>query len=293
LRRGGASDLSAARHRRSVGDAGLWAGIALVGVFAICAVFAPLVAPHDPTFQHADGLTEIAPYGPFDNWKFPLGTDELGRDQLSRLVYGTRVALFIAIVPNALALALATLVGVSAGYFRGKTEAVLMRITETVLVLPALLLALALLAVVGPGLGSVVIALVFVSWTYPTRVVYGEVLRIREAAFVESARALGAGAPRIVFRHVIPQLRGILITYFTLNAAFMVLLEAGLGFLGFGIQPPTPSWGSMIGASKDLIFWPWLIVEPGIFLSLLVVGFYLLGEGLQRRIGPRIPRVRL
>jgi len=280
-----------ARRTRRV-DPVLLSGCVIVGFFIVCAIFAPWIAPHDPDFQQADGLNGIGPWAPFDS-SYLLGTDELGRDYLSRLVYGARVAIFIAIVPNAIAMVIATLVGVSAGYFRGRVDTILMRITETVMVLPAFLLALALISVAGSGLWVVVIALVLVSWTYAARVVYGEVLRIREATFIEAARALGASSWRIVFRHVIPQLRGLLVTYFTLNAAFMVLTEAGLGFLGFGIQPPTPSWGAMIGASRDLLFWPWLIILPGVCLALLGMGFYLLGEGLQRRFGPRVPTARL
>jgi len=273
-------------------DVALLAGGLIVGFFLACAIFAPWIAPHDPDFQQADGLDGIAPWSPFHS-HYLLGTDELGRDYLSRLIYGARVAMLIAIVPNALVLAVATLVGVTAGYAGGKIESVLMRFTEMAMVLPAFLLALALIAVAGSSLGVVVLALVIVSWTYAARVVYGEVLRIREATYVEAARALGAKGPRIVFRHIIPQLRGLLITYFTLNAAFMVLTEAGLGYLGFGIQPPTPSWGAMIGSSRDLLFWPWLIILPGLCLATLGIGFYLLGEGLQRRIGPRIHGARL
>jgi ABC-type dipeptide/oligopeptide/nickel transport system permease subunit len=150
-----------------------------------------------------------------------------------------------------------------------------------------------LLSVLGPGLGVVVGALVLVSWTYPARVVYGETLRLRETAFVEAARALGAGTPRIIVRHIVPQLGIILLIYFTLNAATMVLLEAGLGFLGFGVQPPTPSWGAMIHQGRDVLFWPWLMLLPGICLALLGTGFYLVGAGLQRATGPRLHRVRL
>ena len=280
------------RPRRRI-DLALVGGCSIVGFFVVCALFAPWIAPHDANFQQADGLDGIGPWAPFDTRSYPLGTDELGRDYLSRLIYGARVAIFIALVPNAIAMIIATFVGVTAGYFRGRTETVLMRVTETAMVMPAFLLALALIAVAGSGLWVVVLALVLVSWTYAARVVYGEVLRIREATFIEAARALGATPWRIILRHVTPQLRGLLVTYFTLNAAFMVLTEAGLGFLGFGIQPPTPSWGAMIGASRDLLFWPWLIILPGVCLALLGIGFYLLGEGLQRRLGPRIQAGRL
>jgi ABC-type dipeptide/oligopeptide/nickel transport system permease subunit len=167
-----------------------------------------------------------------------------------------------------------------------------MRFTEMVMTLPAVLLALALMAVVGRGLGMVVLALMIVAWTYPARVIYGEVLRVKETAFVEAARALGASSTRIIWRHILPQLRSLFVVYFTLSAAFMVIFEAGLGFLGFGVQPPTPSWGAMIGASREYFFWPWLIILPGVCLLLLVLGFYLLGEGIQERMGRRV-RVRL
>ena len=268
-------------------------GGAIVAVFAACALFAPAIAPHDPTYQYVGGLTPIGEPLPPGSPTYWLGTDALGRDLFSRLVYGARVAIFIAVVPNALALALALVIGTVAGVYGGLVETVAMRVTETLMVLPTFLLALALLAVLGPGLVVVVGSLVLVSWTYPARVVYGETLRIRELTFVEAARASGASRPRIILRHVVPQLGSLLLIYFTLNAATMVLLEAGLGFLGFGVQPPTPSWGAMIDDGRDVLFWPWLMLEPGICLALLGTGFYLIGLGVQRATGPRLGRVRL
>jgi peptide/nickel transport system permease protein len=265
----------------------------IVAVFLVGALFAPLLAPHDPNYQYFDGLSLIGEPLPPGSPPYLLGTDTLGRDMLSRLMYGARVAVFVAVVPNALALFLALVVGTIAGAYGGWLETGLMRFTETMMVLPTFLLALALLTVLGPGLGVVVGSLVLVSWTYPARVVYGETLRLRETAFVEAARALGAATPRIIVRHIVPQLGIILLIYFTLNAATMVLLEAGLGFLGFGVQPPTPSWGAMIHQGRDVLFWPWLMLEPGICLALLGTGFYLVGTGLQRATGPRLYRVQL
>lgn len=269
------------------------AGATIVGLFLLCAILAPVLAPRDPTYQYFDGLTLLGEPLPPGNGSFWLGTDTLGRDLLSRLMFGTRVAIFIAVVPNALALLLATAVGTVAGVFGGPWETILMRVTETMMVLPTFLLALALLAVLGPGLGVVVGVLVLVSWTYPARVVYGETLQLRETAFVEAARALGAGRGRIILRHVVPQLGPLLLIYFTLNAATMVLIEAGLGFLGFGVQPPTPSWGAMIDDGRDVLFWPWLMLGPGLCLALLGTGFYLVGLGAQRATGPRLGPVRL
>jgi peptide/nickel transport system permease protein len=286
----------AARTRRwaprALGAAPLL-GTVIIAVFLVGALFAPLLAPHDPNYQYFDGLSLIGEPLPPGSPPYLLGTDTLGRDMLSRLMYGARVAVFVAVVPNALALFLALVVGTIAGAYGGLLETGLMRFTETMMVLPTFLLALALLTVLGPGLGVVVGSLVLVSWTYPARVVYGETLRLRETAFVEAARALGAGTPQIIVRHIVPQLGIILLIYFTLNAATMVLLEAGLGFLGFGVQPPTPSWGAMIHQGRDVLFWPWLMLEPGICLALLGTGFYLVGTGLQRATGPRLYRVRL
>jgi peptide/nickel transport system permease protein len=285
----------AATWRRSLRPLGVapLLGIAIIVGFLVAALFAPVLAPHDPNYQYFEGLTMIGEPLPPGSPPFLLGTDTLGRDMLSRLMYGARVAMFVAVVPNALALGLALVVGTIAGAYGGWLETGLMRFTETMMVLPTFLLALALLAVFGPGLAVVMGALVLVSWTYPARVVYGETLRLRETAFVEAARALGAGTPRVIARHIVPQLGVILLIYFTLNAATMVLLEAGLGFLGFGVQPPTPSWGAMINQGRDVLFWPWLMLEPGICLAVLGTGFYLVGTGLQRATGPRLHRVRL
>lgn len=268
-------------------------GLALIAVFVLCALLAPVIAPRDPSFQDPAALNDLGEPLPPGSPGLPLGSDVLGRDMLSRLIYGARVAVFIAVVPNLIALVLATTVGLLAGYLRGPVETVLMRFTEMLMTLPAFLLALALLAVLGPGLWPVVLALVLVTWTYPARVIYGEVLRIQALPFIDAARAIGAGAPRIMLRHVLPQLLPLLATYFTLNAAFMVIVEAGLGFLGFGIQPPTPSWGAMIGSGREYLFWPWLILLPGLWLAALSIGFYLLGDAIQRRLAPAARTVKL
>jgi peptide/nickel transport system permease protein len=204
------------------------------------------------------------------------------------------VAMLIATLPNLLALLVATAVGVISGYAGGRIEMILMRATEMVMTLPTFLLAMALLAVLGAGIPVVVLALILVTWTYPARVVYGEVLRIKEYVYVEAERALGASPWRIVWHHIVPQLRSVLIVYFALNASFMVMTEAGLSYLGFGIPPPTPSWGAMIGESQDYYLTaPWLALLPGGCIALLTISFSLLGGAIQRRGGPRRARVQL
>ena len=218
---------------RGLGVAG-FVGVAVLLALVVIAIFSSWLAPYDPNFQHPNGLTPLGEPQGIGASGFLLGTDELGRDELSRLIYGTRLALFIALVPNALALLIAATVGLTAGYVGGLVDTLLMRFTELVMVLPTFLIALALIAVLGSSVGIIILALVIVTWTYLARVVYGEVVRIREYTHVEAARALGAKSPRIIVRHIAPHLRGLLVVYFTLNAAFMVLTEAGLGFLGFG-----------------------------------------------------------
>lgn len=247
-----------------------------------CALAPSLFSSIDPTAIDKNGLTllgEPLPPGTPGHW---LGTDPLGRDHLTRLVYGAQVAFTMAVVPNALALALALLVGVAAGTVRGKLEFVLMRITEAAMVLPGFLIAMAVIATFGSTTSVLVLTLVAFSWTYPARVIYGETLRLREMLYVDAARAAGASWLRIALTHTVPHLRPLLVVYFTMNAAFMVLLEAGLGFLGFGVQPPTPSWGLMLAESRDQFFYPWLMILPGVCLASLCIAFYLIGQAIER-----------
>jgi peptide/nickel transport system permease protein len=262
-------------------------GALLVAFWAFCAIFPDVLTSADPTRIQAHGLTLLGEPKPPGSPHLLLGTDSLGRDFFSRVVHGARVAMIIAIVPNVLALALATVVGVVAGVLGAKVEFVLMRITEAIMVLPGFLIAMAVISTFGPSTWVLILVLVGFSWTYTARVVYGETLRIREMLFVEAALSVGAGRWRIAATHIVPHLRPLLVVYFTMNAAFMVLLEAGLGFLGFGVQPPTPSWGLMLAEARDQFFYPWLIIAPGLCLASLSIGFYLLGQGIQNAGRPR------
>ena len=268
-------------------------GLSIIVFFTVCAVLPGLIASRDALISDPQGLTLLGePLPPLTDGHV-LGTDVLGRDHLARLVHGARVAVLIAVVPNLLALVLATLVGVTAGLARGAVELVLMRITESIMVLPAFLIAMAVIATFGSSTLVIILTLVAISWTYPARVVYGETLRLSSMLYVEAARSMGASGLRIALRHVVPHLRPLLVVYFTMNAAFMVLLEAGLGFLGFGVQPPTPSWGLMLAEARDQFFYPWLIIAPGVCLAALCVGFYLVGQGVQRAGQPRERRIQL
>lgn len=257
-------------------------GGGIILVLVLGAVLAPLLAPDGPNHAFDDGLSAFGqPLPPFSK-HFLLGTDSGERDVLSRLIYGARISLFVAVVANALSLGVSLLVGLLAGFLRGTVETVLMRLTDLMMSLPSLLLAMALIVVFQPGLAVVIVAIALVNWTYMARVVYGEVVSLREREFVEAARAVGVSATGIMLRHILPHLRNLSIIYFALNASQIILTEAALSFLGVGVQPPTPSWGNMIAdAQQAYLTAPWLLLSPSICIIVTVIGFNLLGDGLQ------------
>jgi peptide/nickel transport system permease protein len=260
----------------------LFIGGGIVLFLIAVAVLAPLVAPAGPNHAFDDGLNAFGQPRPPFTGHFLLGSDSQERDVLSRLIYGARISLFVAVVANALSMTVSILVGLVAGYLRGAAETVLMRLTDLMMSLPSLLLAMALIVVFQPGLFMVIVAIALVNWTYLARVVYGEVVSLRERQFVESARAVGTGQLRIMRRHILPHLRNLSITYFALNSSQIILTEAALSFLGVGVQPPTPSWGNMIAdAQQAYLTAPWLLFLPSLCIILTVVGFNLLGSGLQ------------
>lgn len=259
----------------------LQAGALLVFLLVGIALLAPWLAPHDPLRQFASGLTEIgAPRPPGSH--FPLGTDTLGRDLLSRLLYGARLSLFIGVTATALAVGIGALLGVTAGYFGGVVEGIIMRLADVVMAFPVLLLAIALVAVLRPSLGNVLLVVGLVNWTPVARVVRGETLAAREALFVEAARAQGASHGRIVVRHILPQLAPTLLVLAALSIASTILLDAGLSYLGVGVPPPAPSWGAMLTEGQRYYRTaPWLVLWPGLAILAAVGGFNLLGFGLQ------------
>jgi len=273
-------------RRRFLSDKPALFGAAVIAVVVTAAVFAPLVAPYDPAEQFFDGLTlEGAPKPP--NEKFLLGTDLLGRDLLSRLIYGARSSLIIGIVANAAAVLIGTLLGTIAGYAGGWVGGAIMRFTDLMMAFPALLLAIALAAILTPSLWIVAMVIALVNWVQICRVIYTQTRSIVERPFIEAARALGAAWPRIVFRHVLPHLVPTILVWSTLGIAITVLLEAMLSFLGIGVQPPAPSWGGIIFESQSYFLdAPWLVFFPGMAILLLALSFNLVGDALRDALDP-------
>ena len=262
-------------------------GAGIIVVLVAVAFAAPLLAPHDPITQYEDGTSATGdPLPPSD--RFPLGTDPVGRDELSRLIYGTRVSLAVGTLGMLLAVTIGTLVGLVAGYAGGVPGDALMRVTDIMLAFPALLLAMALVAVLQPSLWNVFIVIGLVNWTWVARTVRASTLSVREKEFVEAARALGAGSARIIWRHILPNVLPTIIILASTMTAWMVMLDAGLSFLGLGVPPPTPSWGRMIAEARSYYqSMPLLVLCPGAAIVLVVAGFNLLGYGLRDALDPK------
>jgi peptide/nickel transport system permease protein len=262
-------------------------GVAIIIVLVAIAILAPWIAPHDPTKQYDEGITmQGMPVGPSS--QFWLGTDTLGRDLLSRLMYGVRVSLVVGVLANGFALILGVIFGLTAGFFRGGTETVLMRMTDVMMAFPIFLLAVALSAAIDkPGIGVLILVIGIVYWTPMTRVIHGEVLSIREKEFVDAARLIGCTNRRILFRHILPHLVAPIIVYTSLGIATTILFEATLSYIGLGVQPPTPSWGQMIAEGQNYyLSAPHLVIYPGLAIMITVLAFNLVGDGLRDAFDP-------
>ena len=261
-------------------------GMATIAAISIAALSAPLIAPFDPREQFFDGLTlEGAPLPPGE--PFFLGTDLLGRDLFSRLLYGARTSLVIGVVANGAAVTVGTLLGIIAGYVQGWVGAAIMRFTDLMMAFPALLLAIALAAIFTPSLWIVAMVIALVNWVQIARVIYTETTGLAAREYIEAARALGAAWPRILFLHILPHLVPTILVWATLGIATTVLLEATLSFLGIGVQPPTPSWGGIIFESQSYFLTaPWLVFFPGIAIMVMALAFNLVGDALRDALDP-------
>ncbi len=257
-------------------------GAAVVLFFVVVAVLAPLIANHDP-FQTSFTTIRKAPSA-----KFWLGTDELGRDIFSRMVYGARASLMAGLASVVIAMVVGVPFGLAAGYFGGWTDSAISRVTEALLAIPFLILAIALAAFLGPSLVNAMIAIGVSAAPKFVRLARGQAMAVRSEDYVQSARALGASDTRILVRHVLPNIMPPLIVQATITIATAIIAEASLSFLGLGLQPPNPSWGSMLNTAKNFMTQaPWMSIFPGSAIFLAVLGFNLLGDGLRDALDPR------
>jgi len=266
----------------------LVAGGAIALLLVAVAVAGPWAAPHDPNRQDLAAI-RLAPVWAGGSLVHPLGTDSLGRDILSRLLWGARVALVVALASAVISAAIGVPVALAAGYWRGRVDTVLMRVVDIWMSIPAVLLAIALMAVLGLGLWKAVLAIVVVDWTRFARVIRGEVLALREREFVESARAIGLGPLQVMLEELLPNLVPLIVVLASLEMAIAVGVEALLSFVGLGVQASVPSWGAMIAEGRGylMVGW-WGMGLPMLALIAAVVGFNLLGEGLRERFDPRL-----
>jgi len=258
-------------------------GLVIVAIAVLAAVFGPVLTPYDPSSQELARRLE----GP--SVSHLLGLDELGRDILARLLAGTRISLLVGLAVVSVSSSVGMLLGSIAGYFGGRIDDLISRVIDVLMAFPGILLAIALVAVLGPSLTNVVLALSLIGWVGYARLVRGQALRAREFDFVQAARALGAGPGRIIIRHILPTAMPAVVVQATLGMAGAIIAEAALSFLGLGVQPPTPSWGTMLDAGRSHLFdAPHLTIFPGLAIALLVLGLNFVGDGLRDRVDPKL-----
>jgi len=274
-------------RRRILGHQGVMIGAAIVFAAVLIALSAPLIAPHDPYYQ--DLLNRLVPpvWDSRGSWEHILGTDHLGRDYLSRLIYGARISLLIGIGAALISGLIGTVLGVAAGYFGGRVDMVVTFMITVRLSMPVVLVALAVVAIVGGSLQVVIMVLGFLLWDRFAVVMRSSTLQIRSMDYVAAAQAVGCSTTRILTTEIMPNVVNNLIVIATLEIAHAIILEAALSFLGLGVQPPLPSWGLMVSEGKDMmLFEPWLITIPGVALFLLVLAINLLGDGARDITAP-------
>lgn len=261
-------------------------GLAILTVLILVALTAPWITPFDPYAQNQRGVFQA----PGSNGHI-LGTDELGRDVFSRLLMGGRVSLLAALQGTGIALLIGLPLGLIAGFFRGKIDSVIMFITDALMSFPAMLLALAIAGVLGPNLSNAMMAIGIITAPRAVRLVRGATLGVREETYIEAARSIGTPSWQIVIRHVLPNILAPLVVFTAVLAGLVMLMEAGLSFLGVGVQPPQASWGAMLGTAFNYVSMaPWLAVFPGVCIALSVLAFNLVGDGVRDSIGKKVRR---
>ncbi|MGA1826070.1 MAG: nickel transporter permease [bacterium] len=269
-------------RRRLVKDKFVAAGCVIILLVILTAIFAPQLSPHNPYQQNlVEGLN--AP-----SVKHPLGQDKLGRDVLSRIIYGSRISIMVGLVTVTISLLVGTLIGSVSGYVGGAVDEIFMRIVDILLAFPGILLAIAIMTVLGPSLNNVIIALCIVGWVGYARLARGQILSIREREYIIAARAAGLGTARIIIGHIIPNIISPLIVQATFGIAGAIIAEAGLSFLGIGTQPPMPSWGAMLNDGRQfLLMAPHLTTYPGLAIMFTVLGLNFLGDGIRDILDPK------
>jgi peptide/nickel transport system permease protein len=273
------------RLRRFIKNRLAVVGLAIVTLIILLAVLAPVIAPHNPLQHDYDELL-LSP-----SFEHLMGTDDLGRDIFSRVLYGTRYALLIGVAVVVLELLIGASLGFIAGYFGGGLETVIMRGVDTVLAIPTLILAIAIAGAFGGGLWVMIIAIAVAGWGEFTRLVRAQVLSLKELTYIEAARAIGAGQARIIFNHIVPNSMGPVLVYTTLYMPTAILWSAALSFLGLGAQPPTPEWGAIIADGRAFISYAWWIATfPGLAIMVTTLGFNFVGDGLRDALDPKFER---
>ncbi|MDF3351151.1 MULTISPECIES: ABC transporter permease [Sulfitobacter] len=273
-------------RKRIFGHQGLLIGAVVLIILTIIAILAPWIAPHDPYAQSLMTRME-PPVFMGGTWEHPLGTDHLGRDYLSRLIYGARISLLIGAVAALISGLIGTAMGVAAGYFGGKVDAVVTFLINVRLAMPVVLVALAVVAILGGSLQVVIMVLGLLLWDRFAVVMRASTMQVRRREYVAAAQVIGASTPRILLSEIMPNIANNLIVVVTLEMAHAILLEAALSFLGLGVQPPTPSWGLMVSEGKNMmLFEPWLVLIPGAVLFVLVLAINLMGDGLRDVTAP-------
>jgi len=260
----------------------------VVLLFVLMAIFAPLVAPHDP--NETDLFRRLQPpaWMAGGEWAYLLGCDALGRDILSRIIYGSRISIFIGVAVILVATTIGLIAGLAAGYLRGWVDVAISRVVDILLGFPYLIFAIGLMAMMGPGLVNIILALAYKEWVIPCRVVRGETLAARELEYVEAARALGASRGHIMMKEILPNILSPVIVISTIRMANVIILEASLSFLGLGVQPPTASWGSMVADGRAFILQSWWVSTfPGLAILVLVLAINVASQGLRDAFDPR------